>query len=42
MIWAATFGDTLHIWYEKNMMEEWIICIQILILYQIFRYFKKS
>jgi len=29
MLWAATFGDTVVFWQEKNMLEEFVICIQI-------------
>ena len=29
MLWAAIFGDTVILWYEKNMLEEFVMCVQI-------------
>ena len=27
LLWAVLFGDTIVYWYEKNMLEEWVICV---------------
>ena len=32
LIWASAFGDTIYFFREDNMIEEWIICIQIYII----------
>lgn len=26
LLWTVLFGDTIVYWYEKNMLEEWVIC----------------
>ena len=32
LIWAAMLGDTVYYIIENNMIEEWIICIQIYLI----------
>lgn len=42
LIWAAAFGDTLVVLEEDNMIEEWIICIQIYIFIVVLQMFRKK
>lgn len=42
LIWAGAFGDTVYFLHENNMMEEWIICIQIYISVILLNQLKKK
>jgi hypothetical protein len=42
LIWAAIFGDTVFFLVEDNMIEEWIICIQIYISIMLLVKFKRA
>jgi len=42
LIWAALFGDTVFFLIENNMIEEWIICIQIYISIMLLVKFKRT
>ena len=42
LVWAGAFGDTVYFLQEDNMIEEWIICIQIYISVILLNQLKKK
>ena len=42
LLWAASFGDTFYFFEENNMIEEWLICIQIYVIVIVSMQFKKK
>jgi len=41
LVWAALFGDTIVIYQEKNMIEEYLIINQVYIALVLLIYLKK-
>jgi len=42
MLWVALFGDTIVYWYEKNMLEEYVISCVLTLVFMLLYYSRRK